>query len=64
METASRPIDTDRRSASTSPHHNLETPWKHEEVNMIANGNMDAAKKFGQGRMEALLTLLELCNVK
>jgi hypothetical protein len=30
---------------------------------MVAKGNIDAAKKTGEGKMETLTTLLELGNI-
>ncbi|KAF2163080.1 hypothetical protein M409DRAFT_68712 [Zasmidium cellare ATCC 36951] len=47
---------------SSKPPNLTMTVSKSEVYDMIANGNIDAAKSTSQGKMEAMITLLELCN--
>ena len=39
------------------------TVSRSEMYDMIAKGNIDAAKKTGEGGIEAIITLLQLCNI-
>ena len=52
------------RSALSSDHADLTmTVSRSEMYDMIAEGNIDAARKTGRGKIEAMITLLELCSI-